>query len=60
MVERHLLRSLPNIFSPQAVAGYTDEELDRIAGEKPEIVEKRMRLNEELKNWKEGLKELKM
>jgi hypothetical protein len=60
VIERHLLRNLSDIFSPQSVAGYTDEELSRIAGERPEVVEKRKRLHEELKNLKAGLKDLRM
>ena len=59
VVERHLLKNLPDIFSPQSVAGYTDEELERIAGERPEVVEKRKRLYEELENLKAGLKDLR-
>ena len=59
VVERHLLRNLPEIFSPASVAGYTDEELDRMAGERPELVEKRKRVYEELENLKAGLKDLR-
>jgi DNA-directed RNA polymerase specialized sigma54-like protein len=59
VVERHLLKNLPDIFSPLSVAGYTDEELERIAGERPEVVEKRKRLHEELKNLKAGLRDLR-
>lgn len=59
VVERHLLSNLPEIFSPQSVAGYSDEELERIAGEKPEVVEKRRRLHQELENLKAGLKDLR-
>ena len=59
VVERHLLRNLPKIFSPQTVAELTDEELERIAGERPDVVEKRNRLHLELKNLRAGLKDLR-
>lgn len=59
VIERHLLRNLPDIFSPQIVAGYTDEELERIAGERQDIVEKRKALMEQLKNLRAGLNDLK-
>lgn len=59
VVERHLLRNLPSMFSPRVVAMYTDEELEQIAGEKPEIVRKRKQLREQLGNlgvWLEVLR----
>lgn len=59
VVERHLLRNLPSIFSPQVVAMYTDEELERIAGERPEIVRKGKQLREQLKNLRASLEELR-
>lgn len=46
VVERHLLRSLPAVFSPEIVAGLTDEELDGIAGEADETLAKRKQLKE--------------
>lgn len=59
VVERHLLRNLPSIFSPQVVAMYTDEELERIAGERPEIVRKGKQLREQLKNLRASLEGLR-
>lgn len=59
VVERHLLRNLPSMFSPRVVAMYTDEELEKIAGERPEIVRKRKQLREQLGNlgvWLEVLR----
>lgn len=59
VIERHLLRDLPNIFSPRMVAGHKDEELNRIAGERSDVVEKRKALVEELKNLTDGLNDLR-
>ncbi|KAK1808515.1 hypothetical protein LTR12_017127 [Friedmanniomyces endolithicus] len=59
VIERHLLRNLPDIFSPQLVAMYTDEDLERIAGERPDTVEKRKQLREQLTNLKAGLDDLR-
>lgn len=58
VVERHLLRNLPSMFSPRVVAMYTDEELEKIAGERPEIVRKRKQLREQLGNLKGWLEVL--
>ena len=41
VIERHLTRHLPGIFSPESVAGYGDEKLGRIAAETSEAVAKR-------------------
>ena len=59
VIERHLLRNLPDIFSPKIVAMYTDEELERIAMESPGVVEKRKQLSEQLANLKAGLEDLR-
>lgn len=59
VIERHFLSSLPYIFDPQTVAGYSDEVLERIAGEKQDVVERRKELNEQLKNLKAGLNDLR-
>ena len=59
VIERHLLRNLPDIFSPQLVAMYTDEDLERIAGERPDTVEKRKQLREQLVNLKARLDDLR-
>lgn len=60
VIERHLLNNLPEIFSARSVAGYTDEELEQMAAERPEVIEKRKRLHEELKNLRAGLKDLRL
>ncbi|EME43788.1 hypothetical protein DOTSEDRAFT_71579 [Dothistroma septosporum NZE10] len=44
VIERHLLRDLSRVFSPEKVAAYTDEELHLVAGESRDSVEKRDRL----------------
>lgn len=59
VIERHFLGNLPGIFSPHTVADYSDDELERIAGERPEVVEKRKRLNEQLQNLRGGLRDLR-
>jgi hypothetical protein len=59
VVERHLLRNLPSIFSPRTVAMYTDEELESIAGEKSDTVSTRKQLQEQLNNLKMWLEELR-
>lgn len=59
VIERHLLRPLPDIFSPDRVAGYTDEQLSRLAGEQPDVVEKRKQLQEQVENLKAGLSDLR-
>ncbi|TKA74100.1 hypothetical protein B0A55_11064 [Friedmanniomyces simplex] len=59
VIERHLLRNLPDIFSPKIVAMYTDEELERIAMESPGVVEKRKQLREQLANLAAGLEDLR-
>jgi hypothetical protein len=41
IIERHLLRPLPNLFSPEAVAAYTEEELGRVAAEPEQAIVKR-------------------
>ncbi|KAF1822262.1 uncharacterized protein K489DRAFT_389167 [Dissoconium aciculare CBS 342.82] len=59
VIERRLLRILPSIFSPQLVAGYSDEELDAIAGEGFDVVEKRKQLKQELQGLQAGMDILK-
>ncbi|KAK5708504.1 hypothetical protein LTR17_020635 [Elasticomyces elasticus] len=44
VIERHLLRSLPMMFSPETVAYYNDEEMKRIAGEVESTITKRRQL----------------
>lgn len=59
VIERHLLSDLASIFSPIDVAGYTDEDLERMAGETPEVVERRKGLQEQLQTLQAGLKDLR-
>lgn len=44
VIERHLLRHLPEVFSPQLVAGMSNQELESIGGEKSEVLGKRKEL----------------
>ncbi|KAK4944808.1 hypothetical protein LTR28_008176 [Elasticomyces elasticus] len=46
VIERHLLRTLPELFCPESVALFSDGELRRIAAESPGNVEKRQQLQE--------------
>jgi hypothetical protein len=59
VIERRLLRNLSSIFSPQEVAGYSDEDLNTIAGEGQDVVEKRKQLTEELAVLQGGLSDLR-
>lgn len=59
VIERHLLRGLPDIFTPQEVAGYADAELNRVAGERFDIVAKRKHLGEQVDMLKQGLEDLR-
>ncbi len=46
VIERHLLRPLPKLFSPEIVAGYSEGELFRIAAENPPTLARRSYLKE--------------
>jgi len=59
VVERHILRGLPNLFSPETVAAFTDEELQRIAGEEQEQVTKRKQLQDLRENLVAALRDLR-
>ena len=59
VVERHILRGLPNLFSPETVAAYTDEELQRIAGEGDDKVIKRKQLQDLHENLVAALRDLR-
>lgn len=59
VIERHLLRNLPGVFGPERVAGYSDEDLQRIAGERPQRTERRKELQAMLVNLDEALEVLK-
>ncbi|KAK5246694.1 hypothetical protein LTR20_007371 [Exophiala xenobiotica] len=41
VIERHITRPLPSIYSAEIVAGLSDEELARVAGETPQRSAKR-------------------
>lgn len=41
IIERHLLRPLPNLFSPETVAAYTEDDLGRVAAESDQAIVKR-------------------
>jgi hypothetical protein len=59
VVERHITRSLPSIFSAVKVAALSDEDLIRIAGETPERVAKRKQMQELPDNLESSLKDLR-
>lgn len=59
VVERHILRRLPSLFSPETVAGFTDAELYSIAGEGPEQVIKRQQLQDLRGNLDAALRDLR-
>lgn len=44
IIERHLLRPLPNLFSPETVAAYTEDDLGRVAAESDQAIVKRRNL----------------
>lgn len=58
IVERHLLRPLPYLFSPEIVARYSEEDLHRIAAESEQTVMKRRHLFTLHKGLTESLTEL--
>ncbi|KAK3047170.1 hypothetical protein LTR09_011372 [Extremus antarcticus] len=59
VVERHILRGLPDLFSPESVAAYTDEDLQRIAGEGDERMTKRKQLQDLRENLIAALSDLR-
>jgi dephospho-CoA kinase len=59
VVERHMLQSLPDIFGPERVAAYNDEDTQRIGAEMPENIVKRRQLRELHANLRESLIGLK-
>lgn len=59
VIERHLLRSLPGMFSPETVAAYSDEELERIAGEGESTITKRRQLRVMLESLVAGFTDLR-
>lgn len=58
VIERHLLRYLPSIFCPESVAAYSDDELQRVAGETSAIAAKRRHLESLRDDLKPGLHDL--
>ena len=46
VIERHLLRPLPNLFSPEIVAGYSEDDLHKIAAESSQVLAKRAYLHD--------------
>lgn len=59
VVERHILRGLPKLFSPESVAAYTDDELQRIAGEGHERTMKRKQLQDLRENLVAAMSDLR-
>ena len=59
VVERHMLQSLPQIFDPETVAAYNDEDIQRIGAEMPENIAKRRQLRELHGNLANSLQALK-
>ena len=59
VIERHLLRNLAKVFSPDFVAGMSDEELQRVAGEHEDTISQRENLQELLQALKTSLLELR-
>jgi hypothetical protein len=58
VIERHLLRPLPDLFSPETVAAYTDEDLSRVATESEQAKGKRRHLVDLHRGLMESLEEL--
>jgi hypothetical protein len=58
IIERHLLRPLPALFSPETVAAYDEEILSRIAAESEQAMARRKRLLDLHKGLMESLVEL--
>ncbi|KAK4459529.1 P-loop containing nucleoside triphosphate hydrolase protein [Cladorrhinum samala] len=54
-VENCLIRDIPRILTPEAVAGMTDEEVERIAAESKEVRDERNDLESRLAKLQEGL-----
>ena len=54
-----MLRGLPSLFSPETVAGYTDNELERIAGEEEARIAKRKQLSDLHENLNAALRDLR-
>ena len=59
VVERHLLRPLPEIFCPERVALFADEELERIAAESLTLIDRRKELQELKESLTSSLRDLR-
>lgn len=59
VVERHLLRTLPELFCPESVALFSEEELRRIAAESSDNIERRQQLRELHKSLGDSLRDLR-
>lgn len=59
VIERHLLRKLPEIFCPQTVAALGDGDLERIAAEQPSSIEKRKHLRDLHKSLSDSFRDLR-
>lgn len=59
VIERHLLRTLPELFCLETVALFSDEELRRIAAESPDNIDKRQQLRELHESLGESLRDLR-
>lgn len=58
-IDRHMLQSLPDIFGPETVAAYSDEDIQCVGAEMPENIVKRKQLRELHSNLAESLIGLK-
>jgi hypothetical protein len=59
VIERHLLSTLPEVFSPEKMALLSDVELQRIAADSPAIVKQRKELQDLLSNLVKSLRDLR-
>ncbi|KIW36744.1 uncharacterized protein PV06_11040 [Exophiala oligosperma] len=59
VIERHITRPLASIYSAETVAGLSDEELARIAGETPQRSAKRKQLEDLRRNLESSLVDLR-
>lgn len=59
VIERHILRHLSNVFSPESVCSYGEAEMERIATETPELSRRRRELKETRNCLEKSLRELR-
>jgi hypothetical protein len=60
VIERHILSTLPDIFSPLTVTSLLDDDLLRIASEPEKQRDRRTRLQILVQGLRQSLKELEM